>query len=195
MSCSALLISGTVGAGKTSVAEKVGDLLSEAGGPNAVIDVDWLCQSWPSPAGDRFNQAMALRNLRSVARNYVEARAVGIALAGVLETRVERDHYQDALEIPLSVCRLRVGLELVRTRLAHRHRGEEAALDWYLNRAGELDRILEAACVEDFTVGVSDLSLTVAAEAVIRAAGWAGGRVLQPQSVARGQRAEPPAIS
>lgn len=172
MSCSALLINGTVGAGKTSVAEKVGDLLSEAGVPNAVIDVDWLCQSWPSPAGDRFNQTMALRNLRSVARNYLDAGAVRIVLAGVLETRAERNRYQQALEIPLSVCRLRVDLALVRTRLAQRHRGDEAALDWYLDRAGELDIILEAARIEDFTVGVGDLSITVTAGEVIRAVGW-----------------------
>jgi hypothetical protein len=138
---------------------------------------------------------MALRNLRSVARNYREAGAVRIVLAGVLETRVERDRCQEALEIPLSVCRLRADLALVRSRLAHRHRSEEAALDWYLSRARELDLILEAAHVEDFTVAVTDLSLTVAAEAVIRAVGWEGGRVLQPQPVTRGQRAEPPAIS
>ena len=49
ISCSAMLINGTVGAGKTSVAEMVGDLLTEAGMPNAVIDLDWLRRSWPSP--------------------------------------------------------------------------------------------------------------------------------------------------
>jgi hypothetical protein len=86
ISCSALQLSGTVGAGKTSVAEMVGDLLTEAGGPNAVIDLDWLRRSWPSPAGDRFNVAMALRNLRSVARNYRESGAVRIVLAGVNAT-------------------------------------------------------------------------------------------------------------
>jgi len=58
-----------VGTDKTSVAEMVGDLLTEAGVPNAVIDLDWLRRSWLSPAGDRFNVAVSLRNLRSVAGN------------------------------------------------------------------------------------------------------------------------------
>jgi Ni2+-binding GTPase involved in maturation of urease and hydrogenase len=40
VSRSALLINGTVGAGKTSVAETVGNLLTEAGVPKAVIDLD-----------------------------------------------------------------------------------------------------------------------------------------------------------
>jgi len=110
----------------TSVAERVGDLLTEAGVPNAVIDLDWLRRSWPSPTGDRFNVAMALRNLRSVARNYREAGAVRIVLAGVIETRDGRDRHEDAVGVPLSVCRLRVDLALVRARLAQRHEGEGA---------------------------------------------------------------------
>ena len=91
-----------MGAGKTSVAEMVGDLLSGAGVPNAVIDLDWLRRSWPSPAGDRFNVTMALRNLRSVTGNYREAGAVRIILAGVIETQSERDRHQDALSVPLA---------------------------------------------------------------------------------------------
>lgn len=47
----ALLINGTVGVGKTSVAEGVGGLLTDAGVPNAVIDLDWLRQSWPAAGG------------------------------------------------------------------------------------------------------------------------------------------------
>ncbi|MBO0914640.1 MULTISPECIES: hypothetical protein [Streptomyces] len=36
----AFLINGTVGVGKTSVAEGVGDLLADTDTPNAVIDLD-----------------------------------------------------------------------------------------------------------------------------------------------------------
>lgn len=174
ISCSALLISGTVGAGKTSVAEMVGDLLTEAGVPNAVIDLDWLRRSWPSPASDRFNVGMALRNLRSVARNYREAGAVRIVLAGVIETKVERDLHEDALGVPLSMCRLRVDLPLVRARLTQRHEGEEAVLQWHLGRSGELDAILEAAVIEDFTVSATDLSISSTAKTVLSTVGWQG---------------------
>jgi adenylylsulfate kinase len=171
-SCSALLINGTVGAGKTSVAEMAGDLLTEAGVPNAVIDLDWLRRSWPSPAGDRFNLAMALRNLRSVTRNYREAGAVRIVLAGVIETRLERDRHQEALGVPLAMCRLLVDLPLVRARLVRRHEGQDAVLTWHLARSGELDAILEAAAIEDFTVGASDMSISVTAKTVLSTVGW-----------------------
>jgi hypothetical protein len=66
----ALLITGTVGSGKTSAA---GDLLTARRIPNAVIDVDWLRRCWPSPPGDRFNGALTLRNLNAVTRNFVDA--------------------------------------------------------------------------------------------------------------------------
>ena len=46
-----------------------------------------------------------------------------------------------------------------------------AVLQWHLDRSGELDAILGAARVEDFTVDASDLSVPQAAAAVIRAWG------------------------
>jgi adenylylsulfate kinase len=152
----------------------VGDLLTEAGVPNAVIDLNWLRLSWPSPAGDRFNVAMALRNLHSVARNYREASAVRIVLAGVIETHVERDRHQEAPGVPLAMCRLLVNLPLVRARLTRRHEGEGAVLQWHHARSGELDTILEAAAIEDFTVSATDLSISSAAKTVLSTAGWQG---------------------
>jgi len=70
-----LLITGTVGAGKTTVADSVGDLLVLRSIPHAVVDLDQLRLSWPSPAGDRFNYAMEIRNLTSVTANYRQAGA------------------------------------------------------------------------------------------------------------------------
>lgn len=171
---SALLITGTVGAGKTSVAGMVGDLLTGQGIANAVIDLDWLRRFWPGPADDPYNLALGLRNLRPMARNYLDAGAVRIVLAGVIETQTHRDLHQDAVGVPLSVCRLRVDLPVVRDRLARRHEGDGAVLQWHLDRSGELDAILETAGVEDFTVDASDLSISLTAAAVIRAAGWDG---------------------
>jgi adenylylsulfate kinase len=171
---SALLITGTVGVGKTSVAGMVGDLLSGEGIANAVVDLDWLRRFWPGPADDSYNSALGLRNLRPVARNYFDAGATRIVLAGVIETRGDRDHHQDAVGVPLTVCRLRVDLSVVRARLVRRHEGAAAVLQWHLDRSGELDTILDAAAVEDFTVDASDLTIPQAAAAVIRAAGWEG---------------------
>ena len=92
--------------------------------------------------------------------------------AGVIETRVERDRHQDALGVPLAMCRLIVDLPLVRARLARRHEGEGAVLQWHLARSGELDTILEAAAIEDFTVSATDLSISSTAKTVLSTVGW-----------------------
>jgi adenylylsulfate kinase len=170
---SALLITGTVGAGKTSVAEVVGDWLNEAQIPNAVIDLDWLRRTWPSPPGDRFNMAMTLRNLRSVAANFLDSGSERLVLAGVVETTAQRERFREALDVPMAVCRLLVDLPVVHARLASRHENAQTALAWHLNRAGELDAILDAARVEDFCINAGTASLPEVAAEVIRAAGWA----------------------
>ncbi|WP_351235375.1 hypothetical protein [Streptomyces sp. NPDC002133] len=168
----ALLINGTVGVGKTSVAEAVGGLLTDVAVPNAVIDLDWLRQSWPAPAGDRFNFGMMLRNLRSIAGNYRAAGAVRLILAGVVEDMDDRKQCGDAVGIELSVCRLQVELPVVHQRLSRRHENEPEALRWHLDRSGELAGILDRARVDDFTVDATTRSVGEVATAVIEAAGW-----------------------
>lgn len=168
----ALLITGTVGSGKTSTADALGDLLAEAGVPHAVVDLDWLRHSWPSPPGDPFNSAMTLRNLRDVARNHLEAGAARLVLAGVVESRAERRRYEETVAAELTVCRIRVPLSTVHRRLARRHEGDDAGLRWHVERSGELDRILDAAEVEDVVVEAANRPATAVAAAVLDAVGW-----------------------
>ncbi|GIE93366.1 hypothetical protein [Paractinoplanes rishiriensis] len=167
----ALLITGTVGSGKTTAAETLGDLLAERRIPHAVIDVDWLRRSWPAPAGDPFNGAVTLVNLRAVAGNFRAAGAERLVLAGVIESRAERAAYQDAVGAPLTVCRLEVDLAEVRQRLTRRHASDPGGLSWHLNRSGELDRILVDARVEDVVVPGAGPAAQVA-EKVASAVGW-----------------------
>ncbi|WP_392750048.1 hypothetical protein [Streptomyces sp. LN590] len=168
----ALLITGTVGVGKTSVADAAGDLLAGSGVPNAVIDMDWLCRSRPAPADDRFNFALLVRNLRCMVGNYLDAGATRLVLAGVVEDAEDREQCAKAVGVGLSVCRLRVELPVVRQRLSRRHADEPEALRWHLDRSGELDGILDRARVEDFTVDATHHRVDEAAAAVLEAAGW-----------------------
>ena len=165
----ALLLNGTVGAGKTAVAGALGDALSEAGVPHAVLDVDWLRRSWPSPPDDPFNTGMALRNLTAVTHNYLDAGVRRLVLAGVLENSAERAAYQAAVGVDLTVCRLQANLNTVRDRLLHR---EQFNPDRFLTRAGELDRILREAGIDDAVVDASTGSPRTVAEAVLSAVGW-----------------------
>jgi adenylylsulfate kinase-like enzyme len=165
----ALLLNGTVGAGKTSIAGAIGDALAERGIAHAVLDIDWLRRSWPSPPDDPFNTGMALRNLTAVVRNYRDDGIRRLILAGVLESRAERRAYEAAVGGGLTVCRLQVDLDVVRDRLRRR---EPHNSDWFLARAEELDRIQRAADIDDVVVEASAGSLRAVAALVLTAVGW-----------------------
>ncbi|MFF4815892.1 hypothetical protein ACFY2K_15050 [Kitasatospora sp. NPDC001309] len=171
----ALLITGTVGVGKTSAADAVGGLLQEAGVPPAVMDLDRLCQAWPAPEGDPFNLGLLLRNLRALTANYRDAGVRRFVLAGVAESIAERDGYRAALGMPLQVCRLTADLPVVHGRLRRRHEADNdrGSLPWHLERADGLHRILDQAGVADFTVDTTRLPLPAVASTVLRTAGWA----------------------
>ncbi|WP_433430126.1 adenylyl-sulfate kinase [Nonomuraea sp. CA-141351] len=164
----ALLITGTVGVGKTSVADAAGDVLAGEGIPNAVIDLDWLRRAWPAPSGDPFHGGLTLRNLRAVAANFLEAGAERLVLAGVIEHRDERARHEEVLGVPLTVCRIHVPLAETHRRLRTRHVHDPQGLDWHLRRAGELADILDEARVEDFTVDGTKAPRQVAEEAIER---------------------------
>jgi adenylylsulfate kinase len=168
----ALYLNGTVGVGKTSVADAVGDILHGRGIPAAVIDLDWLRNVGTAPDDDPFNSRIELANLRAVLGTYLDAGVTHVVLAGVMETAEGRAEYVRVLGDDLTVCRLDVALDVVRERLGGRHAAHDAHLAWHLDRAGELQGILEAASLEDAVVDATGLTIAEAAAAVLDAAHW-----------------------
>lgn len=57
MTTESVFINGTVGVGKSTVASQLSHLLRSSGRPHAVIDLDNVRRSWPSPENDPFNHA------------------------------------------------------------------------------------------------------------------------------------------
>ncbi|MCW1806613.1 adenylyl-sulfate kinase [Brachybacterium squillarum] len=149
----ALLITGAVGVGKTTTADAVGDELEERGIPGAVLDVDTLRRAWPAPPGDRFHAALTLRALTALSAIHREAGARVLVAAEVIEERSARDAYEQAMGLPLTVVRIRTPRELVRERLRERHARDPEGLAWHRDRFDELTAILDAAAVEDVSVG------------------------------------------
>ena len=71
-----LLVTGTIAAGKTSVAEAVSEQLHRFGLRHALIDFDWLGQLYPPPdLSDPYNDALAIKNLAAVWANFQAAGA------------------------------------------------------------------------------------------------------------------------
>jgi adenylylsulfate kinase len=172
MTCRALLLTGTVGVGKTTTADAVADRLRELGVPHAVVDLDELRRCWPAPTGDPFHTALELTNLQAVARAYRAAGAQRLVLAGVAESRDDRDRYRAALQVPLQVVRLLGSATVVEPRLRARHVDDPEGLAWHLHRRGELDAVLDVADLADAAVRVDGLAPGAVADAVLRATGW-----------------------
>lgn len=172
MTAETLLITGTVGVGKTTMAEAAARLLAARAVPHAVIDLDQIRLLWPSPDADRFNLAIELRNLASVAANYREAGARRLVLAGVIERRSDLAEYGHACGGSVFVVRLRGETSTIEQRLRMRHSDSPGELAWHLARRAELDSILDVAQVSDADVAIADrMPADVAAE-VLQLAGW-----------------------
>ena len=167
----ALLLNGTVGAGKSTLAEALGRLLDTHGIANARLDIDDVRRKWPAPSGDPFNTALAIQNLTALSTNFVRAGIDRLILAGVMETASERDSYSTAVGMPLVTCRLHVGADQLRKRLSLRHTDEEE-LRWHLARAPELDRILDQARLDDYSVDTSETTVAEGALQVAELVGW-----------------------
>lgn len=169
----AVFVNGTVGAGKTTLAEEVSRQEGAAGVVHALIDVDALRRVHPAPADDPFQHRLELANLRDVARNSRDAGARRLVLAGVIEERGEVPRYAEALGVAgLLVVRLVVRPGLAAERLRRRHADMPEELEWHLRRSPELAAALEAADLDDLVLDSSDTAPAALARRVRKAAGW-----------------------
>jgi len=183
--CRALIVSGTSGAGKSSVAAQICQLLTRAGASSAFIDVDTLAQFGPAPwrsrQGVSFYDMLKCKNVSSLWPNFRDAGARHLVLAAHVDSLQLREQYERALE----GCVLQVALLIappgrLRQRLTGRQRdpfhpmthAEDGTVrqDALERVAGEQGR-LQAAGSHDFAV-VNDASPGQAAVRVLKVAGW-----------------------
>ena len=162
-----IVISGSMGSGKTSVMAEASDLLAAAGVIHAAIDLDALGighvpeGAWPD---------LAYRNLAAVWQNYARAGATRLLLAEAVETAEELDRIQAAVpESEIVVCRLTARLETMRRRVLAREPG--MLQDTLVARVAELDTLLDAAELEDFSL-VNEASVTDVAREMLARAEW-----------------------
>jgi hypothetical protein len=165
----AVLICGGYGAGKSSVAVEMAELLDAHDIPYAAIDLDWL--AWANIAdshGDAGHRLM-LANLAPMIGNYRSAGLTRFILAGLLSSAEERDTIAETLDMPLRVVRLTLGIEEIERRMA---------LDPTSGRQFDLVSAREqvasdvGAGLEGFSVA-NDRPIGDVATEIIRWLGWA----------------------
>lgn len=165
-----LLLTGTVGTGKTTVAAAIGDQLADSGLPNAVIDLDWL--GWVNVGEDfHVHDILIMQNLISTWQNY---RLIGVeylVLARALLQREPVDLLTNAFpNTPITIIRLTASHETIRKRLSKRDSDE--VLREHLAEMEEMDRVMNELHLEQTAVATDTISITEAARQSITTANW-----------------------
>ena len=165
-----LLLTGTVGSGKTTLAYEINDLLSERAVPNAAIDLDGLTAQWPPSS--KWNADLMFENLALLWPNYRAHGATHLVLAHVLEDGTERDRYRAAVPgAELTVVRV-VAPEALRVARLRGRMPPGPSLDWHLHRTVELEAILAGAALEDLAIENGDRPIRDVAEELVDRLGW-----------------------
>jgi hypothetical protein len=165
-----LILSGTVGVGKSTLGGEIHTLLSEREIPNAFFDLDALRYEWPETSP--WNAELVADHLRAMWPN-LERRGVSyLVLAGVMETPSDVDLISDALA-PDDVTIVRpTAPEAVRTQRLRDRMPPGGSLDWHLARTVELDEILDTSAVEMIDVDNGDRTPRRVAVEILERIGW-----------------------
>ena len=108
---SLLIITGSMGSGKTAVMAEASDILALRGIPQAAIDLDMLGMAHLPDATP--NDDVMYRNLQAVTDNYAALGVDRLLLARAIETKAELERCVDAAGArEVVVCRLTASLEI-----------------------------------------------------------------------------------
>jgi len=163
-------VSGVMGAGKTSVAEAVGDLLAERDVPSAMIDLDWLGQVHPASSSDPFAHDLIADNLAAVWPQFSARGVECLVLARLVTSASQWARYRSA--VPggtFTLVRLTAPVALISSRLVARHALDVSPdiLERHQSRVAEVTATLDALCLEDFVVPNDGQPLRAVAEEIL----------------------------
>ncbi|MGH2534339.1 MAG: hypothetical protein ACRDJW_18875 [Thermomicrobiales bacterium] len=165
-----LIVTGSVGVGKTTVAGAISEWLEEARIPHAFVDMDALRCSFPRPADDRFHVRLGLTNLAAVWANCLATGARCLVLADVVESP-ELSGYRAAIPgAEIVVVRLVADARTTAHRLHNRESG--SGLGWHLARAVELAELMERNEVGDLVVDAGTSAPLELAKDILARVGW-----------------------
>lgn len=166
---SLLILTGSMGAGKTAVLAEASDLLVQRHVVHAAIDLDAL--GIAELAASAPSDKVTYQNLRCVCRNYALAGVTRFLLAVALETRAHLDQCREIIPAANTlVCRLTASIDVMERRVALREQG--IFREGYMARVSRLNAILDDARLEDFSINNENRPVCDVAFEVLARAQW-----------------------
>ena len=163
-----LVISGSMGSGKTTVLGEASDLLKIADIHHAAIDWDYLALGHlpRTPPID-----LMIRNLATIWSNYAELGLQRLLPSEAIDSGANLERLREAIPgAQIVVCRLRAKVDTMQRRIRLREPG--LLQEQLVARVAELETSLDAAHIEDFSVGNDNRLVTEVAREVLVRAGW-----------------------
>lgn len=167
-----MAITGTIAAGKTSLAEAVSAILHERGMRHALLDIDWLGQLYPPhDADDPFSLELAFRNLELIVPNFVNEGADHFVMALTLTSKEELDALRTATpQLDLRICMVTASSATRARRIAARDGG--TLQKDFLERTDELDERIRSLRLHDLEIVNDGRALPDIAAEVLHDLGW-----------------------
>ena len=164
-----MIITGSMGAGKTSVLAEASDILALRKIAHAAIDLDALAIAHlPSAAS---TDGVMYLNLQSVCKNYAALGVTRLLLASAVEDRAQLELCRSAVSAQnIAVCRLTASLAEMQQRVKMRETG--MLQQQFVDRVAILDTILDRVRLEDFAVVNQDRSVNDVAQEMLVKAEW-----------------------
>lgn len=163
-----LVLTGSVGVGKSTVADAVSELLQwDHGIPHALANLDAFRRASPAPEDDPFHMALGFRNLAAVWGNYRAAGARCLVVDSVMEDGSDVAGLCGAVPgAHVFLARLVAPLEVIHARLRHRETSAES-LRWHLERSAHLVRAMADKGVGDAVVDTAGRDPAAIARTVV----------------------------
>jgi hypothetical protein len=166
---SLLIITGSMGSGKTSVLGEASDLLALRNIVHAAIDLDGLGLAYLPSVTDKNGPMYS--NLKSVCHNYAALDVKRVLLARAIETRNELEICRGIVSARNTVvCRLTASIETMEQRVRMRESGLEQRK--YVARVSDLNTLLDRVRLEDFSVPNENRPVCEVAQEMLTKAGW-----------------------
>jgi hypothetical protein len=162
-----LIISGSMGAGKTTVLAEASDILCAASVEHAAIDLDALTIGHLPPHATSLFE----RNLAAVWNNYSAFGIRRLILAGAVETAARLAEIRAAIPgARIVIGRLHASVPTMQERV----RGREPGMlqSELLERVSLLEAELDEAGLHDFVVDNEQRDVTEVARELLTATGW-----------------------